>query len=201
MKKREEILIKENSTLKLSKLIPIEYLEAACFTYQIIKQHEMKSSNSAKVILKGMKDIKSILTMFQGHGYLTEKNKDIVLQTLIKTLDVDDSEKLACILSELFIRKKEGKPRDKASEVLLYILLFNPMWNGNPDFKLIADFITEQGISENITDRALEKRYQRFKSEDALNALDLYRIIGILLKKLTPLERRQQLYELIKDKI
>lgn len=178
-------VIKQNKAIKtLSDVMPDADIKLYSFTYNLIKTHQYNSKKieNLRNIINGFND--SIIKA-EGYGYLDEKNRITLYRAFLKHLHIDQELLISLILEMFGINYKQRRPKDRAFDILLYLIVFHPNWKGKPNFKLIGDFLAENGIAIKSPE-ALIKSYKRIIEYKIRNVIDAYKFIGQTLKEHTP---------------
>lgn len=198
---------RESATQKLSALFDdSETLQSILNIYQIIKDHT-EDKTFGKEFIKTVKDFKSFLKQMKGHDYLTAQGAEAVYNSFLKNLKIhNEPVKMASILSEFSLKRGKGNSRDRAMDLILYMLVgrFKLIKNTVPDYNLIADFLSEYGIVDGITPEAIKKRCDRFEKINATEILlliDAFKLLGIMVKKMKHPERVNTFCEIIKENL
>lgn len=194
---------RESATQKLSALFDDpETLQSILNIYQIIKDHT-ENETFGKEFIKTVGDFKNSLKQLKRYGYLTEQGAEAVYNSFLKNLKIyNEPVKMGAILMEFYLKREKGNSRDRAMDLILYMIVgrFKLIKNTVPDYNLIADFLSDNGIVDGITTEAIKKRCDRFKKINTTEIpllIDAFHLLGIMVKKMEHPERVDTFSEII----
>ena len=129
------------------------------------------------------------------------------MSSFLKNLKVyNEPDKMASILLEFYLKRKRGNSRNRAIDLVLYMIVghFKFIQNTVLDYTLIADFLSDNGIVDGITTEAIQKRYDRFKKINPTEIsllIDIFKLLGIMVKKMEHPDRVNTFSEIIKENL
>jgi hypothetical protein len=198
---------RESATQKLSTLLGgHEKVQEILRCYKIVSDHT-KNEAFGKEFIKRADDFKKYLTQLKRQGDLTEQGKTNVYNSFLENLKVyNEPDKMASILLEFYLKRKRGNLRNRAVDLVLYMIVghFKLIQNTVLDYTLIADFLSDKGIVDGITTEAIKKRCNRFEKINPTEIsllIDIFKLLGIMVKKMEHPERVNAFLEIIKENL
>jgi hypothetical protein len=185
----------------ISDYISDERLALIIWGYTLIKENEVRANDPAReTILTNARSLRKTLQGLIKRGYLTEEGMRNIIKSFFRNLSInDDIKKVGSILWELYFKgNKGGGPyRDRALDLLLAAIF--EAWPGEPDYKVIADFLCEKLDMQEITDRAIERRHERISPKEIDTTRRLYNMLGVFFAEMTAEDRKSEIADIFTD--
>lgn len=165
MEKKKFKFIEGTATKELVKHIPIENLKFYYFLFGAIRTCSIQALTDFNYTKKG-KDVKEALRqLIEGKAtkrYATKKISEILCYGLLEGM----------VKKRL---KTSHRPSDDALYILLYALRFDlTYYTGRPKYKLISDFLAEQGIDKEITYDDVKRKLRKVSKKPICHILAGY---------------------------
>jgi hypothetical protein len=147
----------------LSDLIPEKTLSVYLDMYTLIKGFPFKNYKEARSIDTDIaNDILNNLKKLHDRAGIDGKTFHSIIDKL--TAGMNKNNKWSNKISPpiyLFSTKKERRPKDHALDILIYAIVYDLKLIGKPNYRIVADFLSEQNIGDNLEEEQIRLRFRR----------------------------------------